>query len=92
MVTLSLSLSVYLYYSLCLTVCLSYITALRLFIYTHVMSYHTRSADGTCRVWGLRDAAKARDVEDGVEIPVVASVMPHAQYIGQCQCQCNCYC
>ena len=41
-----------------------------------------RSADGTCRVWGLRDAAGARDVEDGVEIPVVASVMPHAKYIG----------
>jgi hypothetical protein len=41
-----------------------------------------RSADGTCRVWGLRDAAQAREVEDGVEVPVQASVMPHAQYIG----------
>jgi hypothetical protein len=40
------------------------------------------SADGTCRVWGLSDAARARDVEDGVEIPIAAAVMPHAQYIG----------
>jgi hypothetical protein len=57
----------------------------------HCISYHIiisyyliRSADGTCRVWGLSDAAKARDVEDGVEIPIMASVMPHAQYIGAC--------
>ena len=41
-----------------------------------------RSADGTCRVWGLSDASQARDIEDGMEIPVEATVMPHAQYLG----------
>ena len=46
------------------------------------IAFRNRSADGTCRVWGLSDAANAQHVEDGVEIPIAASVMPHAQYIG----------
>jgi WD40 repeat protein len=42
-----------------------------------------RSADGTCRLWELTDARKARDAEFGSEVAVNAAVMPHSQYIGE---------
>lgn len=49
----------------------------------HKQQLASGSADGTCRVWGLTDAGKSRELGDGVEVPVVATVMPHAQFIGE---------